>query len=151
MDFTPVISAIDVIPVVLAIAAIAAIKILPSVARWAFSQVFGFFEDFDNSKNFTANKVNTDVKKDKADSKVKSGVGGSSSSVHPAFAPFVLPESVPVVQSTAVPSVLPEPVPVVQSTAESNLSPESRFKVFGAIFGFFGGFFSKFFSFFKRK
>ena len=135
MNFNPVFSAIDVIPVVLAIAAIAAIKILPVVARWAFSQVFGFFEDFDNSKNFTANKVNTDVKKDKADSNVKSGVGGLLSSVHPAFAPSVLSES----------------APIVHSAAESNLSPESRFKVFGAIFGFFGGFFSKFFPFLKES
>lgn len=143
MDFSNILSAFNGVAIVAAISAIAAIKILPSVARWAFSQLIIWFPvgcAVDSINASVIAPVADPVQQKQIDVKKRSGAVGSSS-VHPAFIP------------SASESVSPSVVPAV-SPAE-NLAPESRFKVFGAIYGFFsgffGGFFTRFFSFFKKR
>jgi hypothetical protein len=139
MDFSAIISAVNVFAIVAAIVAIAAIKILPAVARWAFSKVIDWFS----------------VSASAADPVVpnkKRSAGARSASRSSGLGSYFL--GVPVPKNYMKPGEMTDiykQMQASQAANESNLEPESRFRVFGAIFGFFGDFFSKFFSFFYKK
>lgn len=45
LDYTPIIIAVDVVPLAIAFIAMAAIKIGPNVAQWASNRITQFFDD----------------------------------------------------------------------------------------------------------